>query len=655
MSRFRFSFPRHDPELAQAQLAAFAHQIPLLYFILLVNTVAVSVTHYHMAPAWLTVGVPCALFAVCLKRFLGWIGTHRRQIPTNIAVRRLNSTIALAVLLGIAFSVWSLSLYPYGDMERHMHLAYYMSLTLIGIVFCLMHLRAAALGLIAAVVPAFLVFFGTRGSIVLTAIAINFALVSGAMLTVLLTYYRDFASLISSRKQLLVQTESARRLSDENFRLANLDALTGLPNRRRFLYELEQRVAQAQAVGGAFVVGVIDLDGFKPVNDAFGHAVGDKVLIEAGLRLQAAASERIFLARLGGDEFGVIISGAASDDELHAIGDQLSTALRKPINLSGIVARVSGSCGFARFPENGRASAALFERADYALYFAKHYNRGQSTIFSGSHEAKLSEQARIEQALQAANLEAEMHLMYQPVVDTDTQKTIAFEALARWVSPALGSIGPATFIAIAERSGMISRLTEILFRKALAEAHRWPDDVGLSFNLSVHDLSLKNMGQRLAAIIDTAKINPARISFEITETSVMKDAAVAQANLDALIALGCSIALDDFGTGQSNLAYVHQLPLSKIKIDRSFIGGIEANKVSRDLIRTIIDLSRNLGCMCVTEGVETAAQVIILRTLGCRYIQGYFYGKPMTGNEALARIAGERVVGIKSATARAAV
>lgn len=626
-----------NPELVQAQLAAFTKQVPLLYFILVTNTIALTLTHLGMAPALLTLGVPAVLCTVCVFRLLHWWRSRNQQHSHEAAVTKLRATQRLTVMLGIVFFLWAISLYPYGDSLRQAHIAFYVANTVIGCIFCLMHLRAAALTLTAVVLVPFTVFFGATGNPVFVALSVNIALVTVAMIFILFTYYRDFDALIRSKKELMARQAETQRLSDENHRLANLDSLTNLPNRRQFRTELERRLAEAEAKGSAVALGLVDLDGFKPVNDTFGHGIGDKVLMEVGERLSAFADRGIFPARLGGDEFGLIILGRSCGEHLRAIGEEICLVLREPYIFNGQTARISGSLGIAILGEGGTTADRLFDRADFALYLAKQNFRGTTVVFSAEHEAEINEQGRIQQALRAADLDTEMSLVFQPQVDADTGRISGYEALARWESPQVGSVPPSAFIVAAERTGLIGRLTEALMRKALAAASAWPDDVRLSINLSTRDIVSNRTVDLLLDVIAASGVDPSRLDIEVTETAVMRNFELARANLLRFKAHGIGIALDDFGTGHSSLNYVHKLPLTKIKIDRSFIVDIATNELSRSIVRTIVDLSRNVGCVCVVEGMETHEQVLALRRLGCRMMQGYYFAKPQTFAETLSR------------------
>jgi predicted signal transduction protein with EAL and GGDEF domain len=300
-----------------------------------------------------------------------------------------------------------------------------------------------------------------------------------------------------------------------------------------------------------------------------------------------------------------------------------------PFPLGDATAQIAGSIGFANYPEAGTSAALLFERADYALYHAKQHARGRPVIFSREHEIQIRQSASIERCLRNGDLEKELSLAFQPIFDVTRGEVLAFEALARWDSPELGRVPPDVFIRVAERTDFISQLTQILLRKALACARSWPDDIRISFNLSARDIGSAKAILKIIAIIENSGVVPERIDLEVTETALMRDFDKGCECLKALKALGAHIALDDFGTGYSSLSYVHRLPLDKIKIDRSFIKDIETLPACRDIVKTVIDLCRNLKLTCVIEGMETEEQAQILRGLGGATMQGYYFSKPM--------------------------
>lgn len=630
MLRALFSVPADNPELTRSQLMALGRQIPLLYFILVVNTIAICITFFHRTPDWIGLYFPGLLCAISTFRAIQWWKKRHDSIPHDVTVLLLRKTVRMTVLFGMAYTAWALQLYQYGDAYARAHVAFYMSITVIGCIFCLLHLRPAALLLTGIVVGPWTVFFCLSGQPVFIAIAANLVLVSMAMIVILFINYRDFANLIESKKQLVAQQLATQRLSDENFRVASFDSLTKLPNRRSFFSSLDALLSEAEIDGTSFVVGLVDLDGFKQVNDAYGHSIGDLVLAEAARRLQAAASPYIQVSRLGGDEFGLLVKRSLTQSAVTKLGRDFCDALRGDVLVRDITVGLMGSAGFAIFPDAGATGQQLFERADYALYHAKKHSVGHAAIFSADHETQIRRSSLIEQELRIAVAKDQLSLALQPVVDMTSGETIGFEALARWNSPTLGPIQPDDFICVAERSDLINSLTEALLKKALQALKLWPEELYVSFNLSTRDIASVEPIKRIIDIIDKSGVSPQRIEFEITETAVMPDFQQAHRSLTALRKLGARIALDDFGSGYSSLSYVHRLPLDKIKVDRSFIADIAVDETCRNIVSTIVNMCLQLRVDCVIEGIETEVQKATMLALGCKLGQGYLFAKPMS-------------------------
>jgi diguanylate cyclase (GGDEF)-like protein len=644
---FRFKTPAPTAELLRAQVQAFARQVPLMYIMVLVNTIALASTHWHIAPLRLTLGFPGLLAVISIARLVIWWRARRRVIDDVRAQRMLRQTLVFAGVLGCGFTFWSFSLFPYGDAFAQAHVMFYMAITSIGCVFCLMHMRAAAFLLTALVVGPITVFLISSGNPVLTAIGLNLSLVALTMIVILLIAYRDFANLVESRRDLQERQAEVQRLSDGYLRLANLDGLTGLPNRRQFFEHLGETIRAAADADRCFAVGVIDLDGFKPVNDAYGHAVGDKVLIEAGARLGREHGAPLFVARLGGDEFGLVVAADLDQDGLQRLGASLCEALGAPYCLPGVTAQVSGSVGFALFPHAGATPELLYERADYALYHAKQNLRGATVVFSSDHETAIRQASLIEQGLRHADMDREFNLVFQPLVDIRQERTIGFEALARWTSPTLGAVSPGDFVPVAERSGLIAQLSPVLLDWALRAAATWPYHLRLSFNLSARDVVSPQQIARIIEVIKASGVDPARIDLEVTETAVMRDLVQAERALNTLKALGVHIALDDFGAGYSSLSHVDRLPIDKLKIDGSFMRGLTDTSKRRAIVKTILDMCRNLELDCVVEGVESAAELALLLPLGCQVAQGYLFSRPMSGEAVEGYLAAEKAATVE--------
>ena len=650
LSDFRslFSLPEDKPDLILAQALAFSRQVPLLYFILLANTLALSLTHFGSAPVYLTIYLPGVLGGICLLRLFMWWTNRDHRMTLSRAKRLLRATTPLAGILGAAFSLWALSLVPYGDAYQQSHVAFYMGITSIACIFCLMHLRSAALVLSGIVVIPMVGFFVQSGQPVFIAISFNLLLVTGAMIAVLLRHYREFTDLIAAKKALLVKNADTQQLSDENLQLANLDPLTELPNRRNFLDVLRDRLAESAREETSFVVGVVDLDGFKPVNDAFGHAAGDRLLVQVAERMRSFRGGMLFAARLGGDEFGIIFGTDLDAGQIQAAGEDLCHELGQPYVLPGAIAPVTASLGLCRYPECGITAEELFERADYALYHAKAEYRGSAVQFSQDHARRIEEVAKVETVLRLADFERELSVVFQPIVDVEAGRTIAFETLARWHNDDLGSIPPDQFIPAAERLGIVSRLTGILARKTLEVVATWPVDLRVSMNLSAQDLASDRCIDDLIALVKASGIAPERIDFEITETALFNDFKQANKALEKLRDIGVTTSLDDFGTGYSSLSHVRQLPFDRIKIDRSFVAEMEDHRASRDIVKAVLDLSRNLRIDCVVEGVETESQVTAIRHLGGNLMQGYWFARPMAREQIKDYLIGEHLKALRS-------
>lgn len=616
------SLPQDNPRLLRAQYVALSRQLPLMYLILLINSWALAYTHMDTAPRWLVVYIPLLLTLICAGRAGLWLRARQRWPSDKQVLRSLTRTNHLVAPISAGFTLWALALFPYGDAYAQSHVAFYMGITVIGVIFSMMHLRPAAQTTALIVNLVFVVFFASTGQSTFIATALNVLLVSVAMLVILNNHYRAFTRLVEAQFR-------AEQLGDENLRLANQDSLTGLPNRREFFSTLDRELAKAQAARARLAVGIIDLDGFKPVNDQYGHCVGDRLLMQVGQRLVGLLETDMHLARLGGDEFALILGNDPSDQALALFGEKVCSALSIPFLLTDLPIHISGSLGIATFPDMASNASEAFEYADYALYHSKRNSRGGVSMFTAAHHRQLLQDGVTEQALLRVDIDQEFSLVFQPVIHLPTQRTVAFEALARWHSPKLGEVSPYRFIAVAERIGMINRLTPPLLSKALLAAKIWPADIRLSFNLSAHDCGSDDVARQIIKVIIDSGFDPQRLDLEITETALMQDLPQVQRTVNSLRELGCGISLDDFGTGYSSLSQLHSLAFTKIKIDRSFVTGLHEKPASYKIVKSLVALSLDMQLECIVEGVETRAELDALASLGCVWVQGYFYSRPL--------------------------
>lgn len=635
--------------LAVAQLRELQRQVPLLYILLTMNAFAVGYTHYYFAPFFLTVAIPFALSLVCFVRIVGWLReTQVDDTSPQYCKLRLRRTVFHAGILGAMYISWSLSLDKYGGAFERGHIAVFIPVTVIGCIFCLMHLPQAALLLTTVVMVPYLIYYVSEGNAVFLAIAFNVALATMVMIRVLLNSFSGFTRLVQSQNNLIVKQQETERLSSENALVAHTDSLTGLPNRRFFFAKLDEVLQSKAATNERFAVGILDLDRFKLLNDTHGHAVGDRLLAEVGIRLEQIADERVIVARLGGDEFGLLILHDV--DRAVEIGQKFCDLVALPFMFEEFQVSLGGSCGLSVFPEAGTTAHELFDRSDYALYHVKAEGRGGSGLFSMAHETAIRSERALENAIREADFETELEVQFQPIVSLATMTVVAVEALARWTSPQLGRVPTDSFIAMAERTGLIHSITLTLFRKAIERMLCLPGHIGLSFNLSANDISSPATIASLADRIKEGAVDPGRITFELTETALLRDFDSAQAAIATLRVLDVKIALDDFGTGYSSLGYLRRLSPDKIKVDKSFATDLDKQS-GRNIAAAVLGLCDNLALECVFEGIENEDQLTNIRKLGYRYAQGYLFARPMAMPELLAWLERDGLWELRLATA----
>ncbi|AHE53263.1 putative bifunctional diguanylate cyclase/phosphodiesterase [Sphingomonas sanxanigenens] len=421
----------------------------------------------------------------------------------------------------------------------------------------------------------------------------------------------------------------AEALAAEAHAQAATDSLTGVSNRRAFLDALEEAIDRLRREGRRFALALLDLDGFKAVNEYHGHQVGDMILTDAGYRISRRCGEDGFAARLGGDEFALIVTAPARLADPARLAAEVAADMNDPFGCEGRSIRISASVGCLVCDEPDLSVDTAMERADFALRFAKRNRTGEAMVFDQRLEREMDNLFVIDQALRSCDPEEEFHLVYQPQYDMISGRTIGFEALARWRSPTIGIVAPDVFIKVAEQSSRISTLGAVLLRKALADRRDWPAGITTAFNLSARDILSDAAIDTFLAIVAASGVPPQCIEFEVTETAMMPDFATATGNIRRLREAGHRIVLDDFGVGYSNLGRVQQFRFDKIKVDRSFVRDIAEFPNSVALIRSIFDLTVNLGLDCVVEGVETPEEMAALRGIGVGVVQGYMISRPM--------------------------
>lgn len=426
------------------------------------------------------------------------------------------------------------------------------------------------------------------------------------------------------------------------------DPLTGLGNRRRLMDRVRKLAAERADDPAPFSIGIVNIDGFKPINDLFGHAAGDEILCQIAHRLRACLPDGGFVARIDSDEFAFVLPLVFEKRGAEKIGRMFKDVLSAPYDLGDRNVRLSASFGFAIYPFAGEQFAELMKSADTALYRSKRRGRGQITVYSEEIAEEMRRGTQVEQALRRAIIADEVVVHFQPIVNLLDGSIQGFEALARWTDRELGFVSPGLFIPLAEERGFIDALTETLLKKAAETAKHWPTNMFLSFNLSSAQLTDPATGFNVMNILNSVGFDPCRLELEITETAMMTDPETAHKVVQELRSIGVGISLDDFGTGQSSLGRLREFAFDKVKIDRSFISEITRNKPSEHIVRAILAMCEGLDLKVIAEGIETPEQAAKLIELGCRTGQGYLFGKAVDAEAALSLIHAEEEARIRN-------
>ncbi len=426
-----------------------------------------------------------------------------------------------------------------------------------------------------------------------------------------------------------------RKSSEKIAYLARYDTLTQLPNRLHLTEVLGEALRYAVQWRTRCALLMVDLDRFKAVNDSLGHMTGDKLLAQVSARLQSLMGENQLCGRLGGDEFAIVIRDASTPGVIRDLSQHVIARLSEPYQVDHHTLYVGASVGSAEGPRDGTSVEELMRNADLALYRAKDLGGGEHCRFEQELHASAEERRSLEASLRKALGRDEMVLHYQPVVDARSESIVSFEALVRWNSADHGFVSPAKFIPLAEDTRLIVPIGQWVMRKACEEARHWPEHVKVNVNVSPEQLLEPDFHQDVIQALATSGLRPERLEIEVTESIFLRDASVARSALEQVMALGCSVALDDFGTGYSSLGYLRKLRFSTIKVDRTFVqGAAQGSAESLAIINAVVAMARSLKMTTTAEGVETSDEAELIRNLGCDKIQGFYFGRPMTADDA---------------------
>lgn len=429
-------------------------------------------------------------------------------------------------------------------------------------------------------------------------------------------------------RELEVEIERRKVIEQQLIDQAHRDALTGLANRKLLLEHLRQAVARwHRGATMKFAIMMIDLDRFKVINDTLGHLAGDQLLVEVSRRLTHCLRETDTAARLGGDEFAILVEGGAELRDVTRVADRIQESLAKPVIIDGRDVHVSASIGVAFMDARITLGEELLRDADTALYGAKESGRARTQVFDQEMHEQTQAQLRDERELGGALERGELRLYYQPIIELATREVAGYEALVRWNHPTRGLVEPDRFVPLAEESGLIRPIGRWVIDEACAQLAAWRDrGIGIGVNVSAKQLAEPGLAAHVARALERHHLDPKCLEVELTESAIMRGAEARE--LAALRELGVSLGLDDFGTGYSCLSTLHQLAVTTLKIDRSFITPIGTPDERTEIVTAIISLAHTLGLRVVAEGIETQAQLDRLVELGCDYAQGFYFARP---------------------------
>lgn len=437
------------------------------------------------------------------------------------------------------------------------------------------------------------------------------------------------------RRFLEQKRETARRIAAERYarELAFQDALTGLPNRRQFDDALGRAILSPPAAGEFHGIFLLDLNGFKRVNDVYGHGAGDEVLNGVARRLQGVMREGDMVARFGGDEFAILALNLASSETATSIAYRVIAALKPPIEATGASHTLGTGIGVALFPSDAFTAVELVRKADIALYRAKQERRSTMRFFTPDMDRSIHDRARVEIALRQALDNKNIHPVFKPIHDLQTQEIIGFEAVPQWLDTDGEEIAPERFVAIAEDAGLIHELSDRLLHEAAATASEWPRHVWLSINIHPFQLKDSNLSWRILQALQETRFSPKRLQVEISEAALVGNMDTAPDIISKLRTEGVKVVLDKFGTGYSSLYHLRNVKIDSIKIDKGFIGAMTSEAESAAIVSALVGLGQGFGLTVAAEGIADLRQGVALLASGCNQGQGELFGLPLRAAE----------------------
>lgn len=627
-----FDLDTKDPELNRAQFRSFQGHIPLLYGILVCNTVAITVTSFNAELLVKTLFAPIAISGIAIIRAIWWLrqGDARKLSDAQIS-NHLRRTCQLAVLMTLVFNAWVIWVYQDADAFARSNLTFFLALSQVSSVFCLMTLRPAAMLVAVVSTISFALYFSwVEGgqllpqSLVLCCVCIGMAVVTHS-------FNRSFSEVVQSRRTLHIRQLETEKLSEENRRIAFSDPLSGLPNRRELLARLDRLDEQDALPLNSLAIVFIDLDGFKQVNDEHGHHAGDELIRTICNRLREQCPDNATLARVGGDEFTVLLETDASTGNAHVAAFNLALRLLEqmalPVQVDRHVLQISGSIGIATNSEAEVHPREVLRRADLAMYHAKTQGKAQVALYSDDLDKGRLRRIEIEGQIGTGLRRKEFDVVYQPIVNAANGGIVSVEALLRWPRRKEGALSPDEFIEVAEATGQIHPLGLYVLERACREIQPF-GDLCLSVNVSPAQFRHPGFERQVLNILEQTGLAPHRLQLEMTESYLLTNPGLAISATNILKAAGISLALDDFGTGFTSIHYLKSYGFTHIKIDKSLLIGLEPGSKATMLVAGAVSLANALDMSVIAEGVEHQTQAAVLRDIGCHAMQGYLFGRP---------------------------
>lgn len=610
---------------------ALQRQVPLLYVIVLANVFGLqSVT----GDVFSTLYPANILILLVIVRLLHWATSRDLDLSESRLRAEFQRTLMLTALLSSLFGLWAILIFNETSAVHQNSVTLFVSLGAVGCAYGLSSFPAAArLPLLLAAIP-FSIRLTLSSGPAHIAMGISLALVTLLILRLINVQNAGITELVRSRtlnEQEQQRAQAAEKAALEERekaeRLANTDVLTKLSNRRAFMAALAEPASRRRAVA------LVDLDGFKPINDTFGHATGDEVLVEVAQRLKEAAGAGAVVSRLGGDEFALLLDCSEGPAALGR-AEAICWTLHRPLLLRSRQFQISASCGVAMIDVDGYDASMALRQADTALYRSKQLGRGTAALYSAEMDAAANRRQAIEALLKDDTVQNTITLLYQPIMDLESGGLRGFEALARWTDPGIGVVGPSEFIPIAEQTNVIEALSSKLLHKAASEAREWPDTIMLSFNLSAAELCGYGAARRILHILSSERFDPRRLQIEVTETTMLTDFGTAGRELDQLRAAGVHVVLDDFGAGYASVSYLREMRFDGVKLDGDLLKFACENPLKLRLLKGILQLCKSLDLPCIAEQLETAEQLRLLQENGCSSGQGRLLSHPLPAAQA---------------------